>query len=79
MEWRELPRKRKPKKPSTGTITGIVFKTKMELYLAMSTTPNPDGNPQYYMDLIFKAAKRVGVDLNIYGAGLKDGVENTQK
>ena len=38
-----------------------------------------DGDPQYYMDLIFKAAKRVGVDLDIYGAGLKDGVENTQK
>ena len=38
-----------------------------------------DGDPQYYMDLIFKAAKRVGVDLDIYGGGLKDGVENTQK
>ena len=38
-----------------------------------------DGDPQYYMDLIFKAAKRVGVDLDIYGGGVKDGVENTQK
>ena len=38
-----------------------------------------DGDPQYYMDLIFKAAKRVGVDLDIYGGGLKDGVENAQK
>lgn len=31
------------------------------------------GNPQYYLDLIFKASKRIGLDLNIYGAGLKDG------
>lgn len=31
------------------------------------------GDPQYYLDLIFKASKRVGLDLNIYGAGLKDG------
>ena len=38
-----------------------------------------DGDPQYYMDLIFKAAKRVGVDLDIYGGGLKDGVENARK
>lgn len=32
-----------------------------------------EGNPQYYLDLIFEASKRVGLDLNIYGAGLKDG------
>ena len=38
-----------------------------------------DGDPQYYMDLIFTAAKRVGIDLDIYGGGLKDGVENIQK
>ena len=31
------------------------------------------GDPQYYLDLIFKASKRVGLDLDIYGAGLKDG------
>jgi hypothetical protein len=31
------------------------------------------GNPQYYLDLIFKASKRVGLDLNIYGAGNTDG------
>ena len=31
------------------------------------------GDPQYYLDLIFKASKRIGLDLNIYGAGLKDG------
>lgn len=31
------------------------------------------GDPQYYLDLIFKASKRIGLDLDIYGAGLKDG------
>ena len=37
-----------------------------------------EGNPQYYLDLIFEASKRVGLDLNIYGAGLKDGKYPTQ-
>jgi len=32
-----------------------------------------EGNPQYYLDLIFKASKKVGLDLNIYGAGNTDG------
>tara|TARA_R110002110_G_scaffold124794_8_gene302359 strand:+ start:9963 stop:11927 length:1965 start_codon:yes stop_codon:yes gene_type:complete len=32
------------------------------------------GDPQYYLDLIFKASKKVGLDLNIYGAGVTDGV-----
>jgi hypothetical protein len=31
------------------------------------------GDPQYYLDLIFEASKKVGLDLDIYGAGLKDG------
>lgn len=29
--------------------------------------------PEYYMNLLFNASKRVGIDLNIYGGGLKDG------
>lgn len=32
-----------------------------------------EGDPQYYMDLIFDAAKKVGIDLNTHGAGLTDG------
>ena len=32
-----------------------------------------EGDPQYYLDLIFKASKRVGLDLNIYSGGLTDG------
>lgn len=35
-----------------------------------------DGSPQYYMELIFEAAKKVGLDLNIHGAGLTDGTYN---
>lgn len=31
------------------------------------------GTPEYYMDLIFQASKRIGLDLDIYGAGLSDG------
>ena len=31
------------------------------------------GDPRYYLDLIFKASKKVGLDLNIRGAGLTDG------
>lgn len=34
------------------------------------------GDPQYYLDLIFNASKRVGLDLDIYGAGLTDGMYN---
>ena len=37
-----------------------------------------EGDPQYYLDLIFEASKRVGLDLNIYGAGLTDGKHNEQ-
>lgn len=36
------------------------------------------GDPQYYLELIFNAAKRVGLDLNIYGAGLTDGKHNNK-
>ena len=32
-----------------------------------------EGTPQYYLDLLFKASKKVGLDLNTYGAGLTDG------
>ena len=32
-----------------------------------------DSNPQYYLDLIFKASKKIGLDLNVYAGGLKDG------
>ena len=32
-----------------------------------------DGDPQYYLDLIFEASRKVGIDLNIRGAGLTDG------
>lgn len=31
------------------------------------------GDPQYYLNLIFEASKRIGIDLDIYGAGTKDG------
>jgi hypothetical protein len=31
------------------------------------------GDPEYYLNLIFNASKKVGLDLNIYGAGLTDG------
>ncbi len=31
------------------------------------------GDPKYYLDLIFNASKKVGLDLDIYGAGLTDG------
>ena len=39
---------------------------------------NSEGDPQYYMDLLFKAAERVGLNLNIYGAGLSDGLSLEQ-
>lgn len=35
------------------------------------------GDPKYYLDLIFEASKRVGLDLDIYGAGLSDGVKTS--
>lgn len=44
---------------------GIVFSDE---YHAKS-----EGDPQYYLDLIFKASKRIGIDLNIHAAGLTDG------
>lgn len=34
---------------------------------------NPTGDSKYYLDLIFSAAKKVGLDLNIQAAGLTDG------
>ena len=34
------------------------------------------GDPKYYLDLIFEASKKVGLDLDIYGAGLTDGQYN---
>tara|TARA_Y100000590_G_scaffold143436_1_gene164683 strand:- start:54129 stop:56093 length:1965 start_codon:yes stop_codon:yes gene_type:complete len=47
---------------------GIVFSDE---YHAKS-----EGDPQYYLDLIFKASKRVGLDLQAKGAGLTDGKYN---
>ena len=32
-----------------------------------------EGNPQYYLNLLFNAAKKVGLDLDSQGAGLTDG------
>ena len=31
------------------------------------------GDPEYYLNLIFDASKKIGLDLDIYGAGLTDG------
>lgn len=36
------------------------------------------GDPKYYLDLIFEASKKIGLDLDIYGGGLKDGKYNEQ-
>tara|TARA_R110000751_G_scaffold78095_5_gene157483 strand:- start:12323 stop:14269 length:1947 start_codon:yes stop_codon:yes gene_type:complete len=47
---------------------GIVFSDE---YHAQS-----EGDAQYYLDLIFKASKRIGLDLDIYGGGLVDGKHN---
>ncbi len=33
-----------------------------------------EGDPSYYMDLIFKASEKIGIDLKSYGSGLKDGI-----
>ena len=34
--------------------------------------------PQYYMDLIFEATRKVGIDLQKYGGGLEDGNYNSK-
>jgi hypothetical protein len=49
---------------------GVVFSDE---YHAQS-----EGDPQYYLDLLFNASKRVGLDLNIYSAGLSDGKYNNK-
>ena len=35
-----------------------------------------EGDPQYYLNLLFNASRKVGLDLDIYGGGLKDGKHN---
>ena len=45
--------------------SGIVFSDE---YHAKS-----EGDPAYYLNLLFKASSRVGLNLDIYGAGLTDG------
>ena len=35
-----------------------------------------EGDPQYYMDLILNASKKIGIDLKATGAGLTDGRHN---
>jgi hypothetical protein len=35
-----------------------------------------EGDPQYYMDLILNASKKIGIDLKATGAGLTDGKYN---
>lgn len=50
------------------TKRGVVFSDE---YHAKS-----EADPQYYMDLIFKAANRIGLNLNAKGAGLTDGRYN---
>ena len=47
---------------------GIVFS---DIYHAKA-----EGDPQYYLDLIFEASKKVGLDLDIHGAGITDGKYN---
>ena len=36
------------------------------------------GDPQYYLELIMDASKKVGLDLRAKGAGLTDGKYNTK-
>lgn len=36
------------------------------------------GDPQYYLNLIFEASKKIGLELDIYGGGLKDGKYNSK-
>ena len=50
---------------------GIVFSDE---YHAKS-----EADPQYYLDLIFKASKRIGLDLQAKGAGLTDGKYNDRE
>ena len=38
-----------------------------------------EGSAEYYLDLILNAANKVGIDLNIYGAGLHDGISPENK
>ena len=45
----------------------------MVLSSVTSITSSLKGDSQYYMDTIFKAAKKVGLDLGTYGGGLEDG------
>ena len=52
-------------RPHVKNKSGIVFSDE---YHAKS-----EGTPEYYMNLLFKAAKRAGLDLNNHGGGLKDG------
>jgi len=44
---------------------GIVFSDEYHL--------RSEGDPQYYLDSIFKAAQKVGLELGRYGGGLEDG------
>ncbi|MBU61868.1 MAG: hypothetical protein CMI26_05135 [Opitutae bacterium] len=44
---------------------GVVFSDEYHL--------QSEGDPQYYLDAIFKAAKKVGLELGRYGGGLEDG------
>tara|TARA_X000001036_G_C20692602_1_gene809931 strand:+ start:6115 stop:7761 length:1647 start_codon:yes stop_codon:yes gene_type:complete len=50
--------------------TGIVFSDEYHA--------KDQGDPEYYLNLLFKASKKVGLDLNIYGNGSQDGhfIEN---
>lgn len=45
--------------------SGVVFSDEYHV--------NPTGDPQYYLNAIFAAAKKIGLDLNIQAAGLTDG------
>jgi hypothetical protein len=51
--------------PSIKQKNGIVFSDEYHA--------KDEGTPEYYLDLLFKASKKVGLDLNTYGAGLTDG------
>ena len=48
-----------------GYLDGIVFS---DVYHTKD-----EGDPQYYLNAIFEATKKIGLDLNIYGAGNTDG------
>ena len=49
---------------------GIVFS---DVYHAKDS-----GDPQYYLNLIFEASKKIGLDLDIYAGGLNDGKYTSQ-